>query len=366
MIMDVAANVRAYYRTIVEPTRLTLLKTHRDLAVGVGSPVEQVVDDLVADFPRHRRPERPTLTYIGWRLAGGTPDSLVPAKAAIAWEFGHSGGLIHDDIVDGSPTRNWKPTVWADYAAKHAHQPWSTEFGHSVAIWLGNLLWFWSQDIFADALIEVPPPAAHLAKNIWTRTLTELWASQHLDLVEAPRGTDTDSTENARTVARLKGRYVAAMPLQLGAALAGGTPELLAALADYGHPLGEAYIFRNDLEGVFADPTTADHLPDDLRERRLSLLLATAHERASAEQARLLRRAGNKDLSDQDVAAIKTILVDTDARDDVEHLSQSLAEQALTALDHDLITPWARPLLATAAHQAMTRHQINQPGRHSA
>lgn len=352
-----------YYTTMVVPLREQALTSRRALLNDIDGPAGQAVDQLITEIPQHRIAERPLLTYTAWLLADGAPDSPVPALAAIASELVHEGGLIHDDIVDNSPRRRYQPTHWARYAATHPAQPWATDFGKNVALWLGNLMLCWADDILGQALTEIPHGHATAARRIWTRAFTRIWASQHLDLVEAATiatgGDLTSAQTSTRQVVAWKGSYVATVPLHLGATLAGAGPQLTQTLQDFGDPLGQAYVLRNDLEGVFGTHATTDADADDLRERRLSTLIQiTYNQSTDPEQRQLLRRAGTPDLTDDDAAAITHLIEQTGARAHVETTIDELAEQALAALDTDTIADWAKPFLSAGVHQAL------QPGRY--
>ena len=79
------------------------------------------------------------------------------------------------------------------------------------------------------------------------------------------------------------GKYTVERPLHIGAALAGRLAELAGPLTAFGIPLGEAFQMRDDLLGVFGDPTvTGKPVGDDLREGKLTPLLAAAVAAADA------------------------------------------------------------------------------------
>jgi geranylgeranyl diphosphate synthase, type I len=159
-------------------------------------------------------------------------------------------------------------------------------------------------------------------------------------------------------VARFKtSKYTVEGPLHLGAAAGGAPPATLAALSAYGLPLGEAFQLRDDVLGVFGDPTvTGKPAGDDLSEGKQTLLVALAMQRADPAQQRLLRAGlGNRELSDDDVAALRAVIEDTGALDEVEKLITDRAEQARTALDTPAIRPEAQDALDALVTAAVER-----------
>ncbi|MFE7277588.1 polyprenyl synthetase family protein [Streptomyces sp. NPDC057623] len=354
-----AKQITDYYASTVVPLRSRILEEHRALAAELNDPAGSRMTALIEELPVHRLPERPILTYLGWLLAGGAADAQAPAYAAVACEFSHEGGLIHDDIVDASPRRRQQPTVWAAYAAQHPEEPWADSFGRSVALWQGALMLRWAEDAFARALRAVPDAAAAAAQHVWRRSAADLWGSQHIDLVESARAGSSGPPGSAEAVVALKGRYVALLPLQIGCALAGGGPELMSALSAYAEPLGKAYILRNDLEGVFG--TARSKPPNDLRERRLSVMIVLARRTAAPEQRRALDAAGRADLSEAEVSEIRDVLEKTGAREGVERDVRALAEEARSAAASPAFPEAARSLLARNIDTALNFHDMASP-----
>ena len=80
-------------------------------------------------------------------------------------------------------------------------------------------------------------------------------------------------------------RYTVTRPFQIGAALAGAGPELIAALGEFGDPLGDAFQLRDDVLGVFGDPAvTGKSVLDDLREGKPTVMMALARSAADRSQ----------------------------------------------------------------------------------
>jgi geranylgeranyl diphosphate synthase type I len=197
--------------------------------------------------------------------------------------------------------------------------------------------------VYADLMMRDAPPAA-LA--IYDELRIELCVGQSLDLVGTARAT-ADPVEARRIATYKSGKYTVERPLHLGAALAGRLAELRAPLSAFGLPLGEAFQLRDDLLGVFgAEDVTGKPVGDDLREGKLTPLLAAATARADALGTRALERVGHADLRPDEIDAIRDVLVTTGAVADIEDRIGRLVDESLAALESVPITDAARRALA--------------------
>ena len=133
----------------------------------------------------------------------------------------------------------------------------------------------------------------------------ELCVGQYLDLAGDRVGHARSGA--ARRIEWYKsGKYTVERPLHLGAALAGRLDDLPAPLSAFGLPLGEAFQMRDDLLGVFGDPAlTGKPVGDDLREGKLTPLVAATAVRADADGRALLDRIGAPDIAATQIAALQ-------------------------------------------------------------
>ena len=202
----------------------------------------------------------------------------------------------------------------------------------------------------------LPEHALRRGKATYDSMVVELMAGQYLDLLEQARG--GGSVDRALRVVRYKSaKYTIERPLHLGGELAGASGELLQAYSDYGLPLGEAFQLRDDILGVFGDPAvTGKPAGDDLREGKRTVLIAVAVENASPAQAQLLRTSlGDPALSDDGVAALREVLVDTGALARVESMIGYKTEQAYAALASVELAEPAAEVLADLVQAATAR-----------
>lgn len=283
---------------------------------------------------------RPAFCYWAYVGAGGSPDASLVVDAGAALELLHTFALVHDDVMDGSDLRRGVPAIHRAFIDRHGASGWRGEarrFGEGAAILIGDFAFVYADVLFADA---APP-----ARRIFDELRVELCVGQYLDLV----GTASASSDpaQAQRIERYKsGKYTVERPLHLGAALAGRLEELRAPLSAIGLPLGEAFQLRDDLLGVFGDSTTTGKpVGDDLREGKLTPLVAVAAAHADPAGTALLQRLGHPDLSDTEIMALQAFLIDCGARDEVERAIEGLVARSLAALNEAPLTAEARTAL---------------------
>ena len=323
---------------------------------AVGPELEPIADAahrIVLDGGKRLRPR---FAYWGWRAVHGPDvDDSALVVAAASLELLHACALVHDDVMDASATRRGQPAAHAAFAAMHEQQGWTgdpREFGNAAAILLGDLLLTWADALFTRAGVS------DTAAEVYDMMRQLVMAGQYLDvMVQAQRRFAPD---DALRVAEFKtSKYTVEGPLHLGAAAAGAPPEVFAAMTAYALPIGEAFQLRDDVLGVWGDPTeTGKPAGDDLREGKQTLLVALAMQRADPAQAELLRRdLGVRTLGPAEIHALREVLVETGALDDVEKRIAARTAEARTGLRTAAITTEARAaldLLAVAATQRRT------------
>jgi geranylgeranyl diphosphate synthase type I len=316
-------------------------------------PVQDAIGDFLLTGGKRMRP---AFCYWGYRGAGGA-DSDPAVTAAACLELLQAAALIHDDVMDGSDTRRGQPAVHRRFAALHGGRQWQGDgdaFGVSAAILLGDLCLIWADEMLNTS--GLPADALRRAQPVYDEMRIELMAGQYLDLVEQAMGGGT--VESALRVARYKSaKYTIERPLHFGAVLAGAGQDVLDGYSGYGLPLGEAFQLRDDVLGVFGDPSeTGKPAGDDLREGKRTALIAMALAAASDEQASVVRRTlGDPALGDDGVDALRQVITETGALDRVEALISELMDDALTALHAAPVEEEARGVLEELALAATAR-----------
>ncbi|MET7764050.1 polyprenyl synthetase family protein [Streptomyces sp. NPDC005393] len=186
--------------------------------------------------------------------AAGAPGEAAVA-GAVAVELVHTFSLLHDDIMDGDPTRRARPTVWKAY-------------GTGPAVLVGDALFA----LAVETLATVPGARGPVAVRHLAAALGDLVRGQADDLLFEARpwtGPEAVRPDAYRAMAEHKTGALLGCAAALGAALAGAPDETVAALDRAGRHMGVAFQVVDDLLGIWGDPgVTGKPVHGDLRQRK--------------------------------------------------------------------------------------------------
>jgi geranylgeranyl diphosphate synthase type I len=342
------------------------------------SPDLAVVDDYARRLLAGGKRFRALFCYWGWRavsahatdfdpLDDDSSDADLAAVVSIAagLEAFHAAALVHDDIMDNSDLRRGQPSVHRAFAQLHAERGWEGSpdgYGLSAALLLGDLLLGWSDDL-VDAGVALSGDAAsgRAAREEFARMRTEVTAGQYLDIFEEMAWRALPESEHLSRAQRVivfkSAKYSVEAPLAIGASLAGGSLAQIAALRDFGLPLGIAFQLRDDLLGVFGDPSvTGKPAGDDLREGKRTVLVTLVRQKLPPSTARVFDELlGDRSLDADQIAMLQTAVRDSGAVDHVERAITHHLSQARSALATAPIARSARDELTALAEAATTR-----------
>lgn len=330
-------------------------------AADIGPGFSDAVSAMSAFVLRGGKRVRPTFAWAGYLAAGPTrsdPERLLTVCAAL--ELVQACALIHDDIIDRSDTRRGFPTIHREFEARHREAGWrgdAADYGEGVAILLGDLALAWADDLVTEAGFD---PEIHRAvTGIWRSMRTEVLGGQFLDIATEASG-DEASVAAYRVMRFKTAAYTVERPLHLGAAVGGADPDLIESLRSFGTDIGIAFQLRDDLLGVFGDPSiTGKPAGDDIiagkRTALLSAALGTldATDRRAAE---VLRGRVGRPHTAGELAETLAIITDSGAVTAVEQQINDLVTTALTTLNASSATPAAKQDL-TGLATAMTRRK---------
>ncbi|MET7454350.1 polyprenyl synthetase family protein [Streptomyces sp. NPDC005574] len=313
------------------------------------APVAAQLEAAAADGKRLRA----AFCYWGWRAAG-QPDSDALLRAAASMELVHAAAVVHDDLIDDSPLRHGRATAHVALRPAVRGRPAATGAARSLAMLVGDLLMALAGQLFASSGL----PAAFLARarSLWSALARELIAGECLEILRT--GAPPDTSASLQVIRYKTAKYTVEQPLLIGGALAGAGQRMRSGLSAYGLPLGEAFQLRDDLLGLFGDPSrTGKAGLDDLRTHRPTALLAETWRLARApERERLRLLLGRRDLDTEALETVRDMMRRLKAPDRIEQMITLRVEEATHAL-HGLHLPrQANHALTVLARSATDRH----------
>jgi len=253
--------------------------------VSLLQPGEDQTRKLALEWLRRAgkrwRPFLAVCTHHALRNAGDLVLSDELCKVAVAVECFHKASLVHDDIEDGDVLR---------YGRKTLH----VEFGVPIALNVGDFLLGEGYRLLAEAsagcgakMLQVAS-AGHRqlclgqgSELFWMREPKPLCVAEVIDIFQK-------KTSPAFEVA-----------LRLGSILAGAGGQLAGILTEYSESLGVAYQIMDDVNDFDSKAGLGD-----LVQKRPSVLLAIAFERADDDDKRLLESVW-RETADLDAVAHK-------------------------------------------------------------
>ncbi len=213
----------------------TLFSEHLDKQSFSHNPKE-LYEPIVYSLSQCGKRLRPVFTLMACDLFGGDIQAALPQALAI--ELLHNFTLIHDDLMDQSPIRHGQETVFKKWNPK-------------LAILSGDALF-----VLAYTYILQTTETNRLPDilNIFNTTALQACEGQQLDL----------NFENQKEVTlddylemiRLKTAVLFAASLQLGALLAGASPENRALIYDFGINVGLGFQLKDDLLDLYGNEKT--------------------------------------------------------------------------------------------------------------
>ncbi|MET1116360.1 MAG: polyprenyl synthetase family protein [Comamonas sp.] len=225
-------------------------------------------------------------------------------------ELIHTATLLHDDVVDESTMRRGRATA-------------NEAFGNPASVLVGDFLHTRSfQMMVAAGSTRVLQILSDATNIIAEGEVQQLMNMHDASLDEA----------GYLHVIRSKTAKLFEASAQLGAVLAGSTPPVEEACATYGQALGTAFQIIDDVLDYTGDTAEmGKNLGDDLREGKCTLPLIAAMQRATPEEAAIVRQAIEQGSTEQ-LATVIAIVQATGALDVARAAAHAEAERAIDAL----------------------------------
>ncbi|MFD5617572.1 polyprenyl synthetase family protein [Streptomyces yangpuensis] len=262
--------------------------------------------DLLRDMSlRGGKRLRVALLHEAAALATGLPAPGLD-EAAISIELLQTHGLVHDDIIDGSPVRRGAPSVPHTYRNDFPDRP-DTALG--LAVLAGDLAAFLSLRVLLTC--DLPPERAAAMAAVQADAGATTVIGQFLDL-ERDFG-PVPALDLLHAVTEFKStRYSLLAPLRLGLLAAGVDPAPYDdELRRYSTALGIANTVRDDWLDLFGDPAqVGKSLGSDIRSGRRSYAvraLLAADSLDERDRKTVEAALGNPHLDDDTLDHVRAI-----------------------------------------------------------
>lgn len=221
---------------------------------------------------------RPLLCFLAAESGAGATEEVLTASCVV--ELTHLASLYHDDVMDEAELRR---------GAESANARWDNH----VAILTGDFLFAKSSELTA----ELGPEAV----RIQAQTFSRLVEGQILETL-GPGAEDDPLEHYLRVVAGKTGSLIATSA-RYGAMFGGATPEVVAALNEYGEKVGVAFQLSDDILDIASESDESGKTPGtDLREGVPTLPTLIALASTDPADARLVELLGSA-ITDDDLHA---------------------------------------------------------------
>ena len=292
--------------------------------------IPQLAGHLIASGGKRMRP---MMTIAGAMMTGAPPDQRSPAiLLSTAVEFIHSATLLHDDVIDESALRRGQDT---------ANALW----GNDAAVLVGDFLFARAFELMVES--EDIRVLGRLSAASAQITEGEI---RQMGMTGQP---DTAVDEYLDVIAD-KTAVLFAAAAAAGAEISGGSPEMVAAMHDYGMQLGMAFQIMDDALDYTADADAmGKNAGDDFADQKITLPTILAWQDGDEDERAFWQRTlGDADFADGDLATAQTLLARHDAIDRAILRAQAFAQSACNAIAPFTADPQTGALASALAEAA--------------
>ncbi len=283
-------------------------------------------------------------------------------------EMFHAAALVHDDLLDQSDTRRGAPAVHKRFETLHQQRKYAgskERFGVAGSVLVGDLMLGWSSEIFGQALLHSRNKTVEAAcRDEFSLMRVEVMAGQYLDVLEENAANTRDIHEavvRAEKVILYKtAKYSIEAPLRIGAAFAGADQSELGVFTQFGIPLGIAFQLRDDVLGVFGDPSvTGKPAGDDLREGKRTVLIGLTKESLAESSPSMVTTVEelltSRELTNEQIEFLQKVIKESGALDKTERMMAELGDRALETLDQAELEESAKQMLRALSLKVIHR-----------
>ncbi len=252
---------------------------------------------------------RPILVLLASQIAHGITEKTI--QTAVALELLHAASLVHDDVVDNSPTRRNMPSL-------------QNVWGNKVAVLTGDYL-----------LSKVIAMVSNLRNlqilNIISELGMKLSDGEILQLHQK-NGMWITEDDYFQIITQKTATLFAACA-EAGVASSAGTARQAAALKLYGHHLGICFQLKDDVLDYSDNEEIGKPTLQDIRDGKVTLPLIVAMKRASEEERLYIRHLAENDMTFEAENEIKSFVLRYDGIRATYKKMEEHRQKALKAIE---------------------------------
>ncbi len=254
---------------------------------------------------------RPAMVSLAARAVGKPYQSTRVIRAGASMEMIHMATLIHDDVIDESRTRRGRPTA-------------NSLYGNRTSILSGDVLLSKALRLLAlDGDNKVIRTVAEAVAAMSEGEVAEVQAMGCLDL----------NPQAHFEIVRKKTAVFIECCCRIGAQIAGADERLEERLGLYGHHVGMAFQFADDILDFKGDPEkTGKAIGGDFREGCATLPLIHALARTSQSERHQIERTFGQNPDDGSIRAVVEMIDRAGGFDHTREVAAAHVQSAVASL----------------------------------
>ncbi|MBI2170505.1 MAG: polyprenyl synthetase family protein [Chloroflexi bacterium] len=306
----------------------------------LAPPVEEALREFFAkrSFPLYHLMEY----QLGWRDEGGAPlttphpeprlyaslcllacqalggELQAALPAAVAAELAYQFTQVHADVQEASQTRRHRPTVWWVWGPAQAIN--AGDGLHALARL--SLLGTKEENPFAERSLRLLQTLDNACLRLCEGMYQEMVFQERVDVTQAAY----------LHMAREKVGALIGCALELGATAAGADEPARLRFRAFGEEVGVAFQVQEDVQSLWGQPFSGKEFGLDVLNKKKGYPIILAFEQASLSRKRELGALFFKRvLEPPDVARVRAILDELDAREKARAAAEDIYQKAVAA-----------------------------------
>lgn len=335
MSLQIAKQKLNEYKTLIDQdVALISRRIYKQTEEVYGQYSGDVVKAYLDILSRGGKRLRGALTMHAYFMAGGD-DDRVAVRAATCIEMLHAYLLVVDDIADHSRLRRGAAAAHVLLEQYHREHRYKGDANHFAMSQATNAALIGVHTALREVgTLEVEESRKIASLQLINQAMITTIHGQINDMMNEV--VSQVSEMDVRQVMTWKTAYYTFLnPLEFGFTLAGKSLADAEWLREYALHAGVSFQLTDDIIGIYGDSAeTGKSNLDDLREGKMTLLIARALERGNEDQQQTLHSIlGRQDLTETDRETAMTILENTGAYLYVTELAEREGQLAMEALD---------------------------------